>query len=70
MTAEEKKKFKEYLKDFTKAQIIGWMLAISFILPMDEANEKLCAKLFEMFDICADVIREEGYDKGKAKVAD
>jgi len=54
----EKEKFKEYMKEFTKAQIEGWMLAISYILLMNEANKKLCAKLFEMFDICIDVIRE------------
>jgi len=65
MTAEEKKKFKEHMKEFTEAQLIGWMSAISYILLMDEANKKLCSKLFEMLNICIDVIREEGYDKGK-----
>lgn len=67
MTAEEKKKFKKHIKDFTKSQIVGWMSAISFIILFDETTEKLRAILFDMFDICIEVLKEEGYDKGNVK---
>lgn len=64
MTVEEKQKFKEYMKDYTKAQIIGWMSAMSFILLMDETTKKLRDELFDMLNICIDVIKEKRYDKG------
>lgn len=59
MDDKEKEKFREHLNQFSREQLIGWITAISFILPMNEVSPKLKDKLVEMFDICDDVIREK-----------
>lgn len=60
---KEKERFREYTNQFSREQLLGWLTAISFILPMNEVDTKLRDKLVMMFDICDDVINEKDYPR-------
>ena len=58
MNEQEKIKFNDFMRKFSKEQLVGWLSAIAFIMSTPETNKKLCDKLSVMYDICSSVIAE------------